>query len=88
MGFCIEFRPRVKREDIPFISKSAYALIQRAIEKRLAAAPLQYGEALRYELSGMRRLRVSTYRIIYHVDEKNRIVTIEAIGHRKEVYDQ
>lgn len=88
MTFAIKFRERVKKEDIPFIGKSSLDLIKRAITQRLTVALLQYGEALRYELTGLRRLRVSTYRIVYHVDEKNRVVTIEAIGHRKNIYDQ
>jgi mRNA interferase RelE/StbE len=88
MTFTIEFKERVKREDIPFIGKSALALIQRAISQRLATAPEEYGEALRYEFAGMRRLRVSNYRIIYHVDAVKRIVTIAAIGHRSTIYDQ
>jgi mRNA interferase RelE/StbE len=87
MTFAIEFRDRVKKEDIPFIGKSALQLIHRAIEQRLTVGPSQYGEALRYELAGMRRLRVSTYRIVYHVDEKKRVVTIEAIGHRRDIYE-
>lgn len=32
------------------------------------------------------RLRVGDYRIIYSVDDNRRTVTINAIGHRREVY--
>jgi mRNA interferase RelE/StbE len=32
------------------------------------------------------RLRVGDYRILYIIDDKNRIVTIVAVGHRREVY--
>lgn len=32
------------------------------------------------------RIRVGDYRIIYEIDEKQRIVTVSIIGHRKEVY--
>ena len=84
----IEFKERVKKEDVPFIAKSALELIKRAIDQRLTVTPNQYGEALRYQYSGMRRLRVSDYRIIYRVDEIEHVVTIEAIGHRRDVYDQ
>jgi mRNA interferase RelE/StbE len=84
----IVYAARVPKEDLPFIAKSARELVVRAIMQRLATAPLNYGEGLRYKLSGMRRLRVSDYRIIYRVDEVERVVTIEAIGHRRDIYDQ
>lgn len=32
------------------------------------------------------RLRVGDYRIIYEIDEINKIVTILDVGHRKDVY--
>ena len=32
------------------------------------------------------RLRVGDYRILYVIDDRNHIVTIMAVGHRREVY--
>lgn len=32
------------------------------------------------------RIRVSDYRVIYQVDPKNKLITIELIAHRKDVY--
>jgi mRNA interferase RelE/StbE len=32
------------------------------------------------------RLRVGDYRVLFIVDDQNRLVTIYAIGHRREVY--
>ena len=32
------------------------------------------------------RIRIGDYRIIYHVDEENKIVTIYYIRHRREAY--
>ncbi len=32
------------------------------------------------------RLRVGDYRILYTVDDKDRVVTVFAVGHRREVY--
>jgi mRNA interferase RelE/StbE len=34
------------------------------------------------------RTRVGDYRIIFAVDEENRIVTVLEVGHRSEVYDR
>ncbi len=44
------------------------------------------GKPLRYVLHGYRRARVGKYRIIYRIKEKEKIVFIVAIGHRKTVY--
>ena len=54
---------------------------------RLGTAPLKYGEAMRYEYTGYRRLRVSTYRIIYKVNEDEQLVAIHAIGLRRDIYE-
>jgi len=32
------------------------------------------------------RLRVGDYRILYSIDDKGHIVTVFAVGHRREVY--
>ena len=32
------------------------------------------------------RIREGDYRIVYHVDDKNKIITIVRIGHRRDVY--
>ncbi len=85
--YSIIFEERVAKEDVPFIPKSAMALLQRAITQRLGTAPLQYGEAMRYEYTGYRRLRVSTYRIIYKVNEDEQLVAIHAIGLRRDIYE-
>jgi mRNA interferase RelE/StbE len=43
-------------------------------------------KALTGELSGYLRYRVGDYRVLYRIDEKNRIVSVEKIAHRSEVY--
>ena len=32
------------------------------------------------------RLRVGAYRVLYQIDDTNRLITVVAIGHRREVY--
>ena len=63
----------------------AKELIKRAIEERLMADPISFGKPLRYSLKGHRRLRVSDYRIVYRIEDKQ--VIILAIKHRKEIYE-
>ena len=33
------------------------------------------------------RIRVGDYRILYVIDDNNRVVTIRAVGHRHEIYN-
>lgn len=35
---------------------------------------------------GLYRLRLGDYRVLYKIDDRNRLVTVYAIGHRREVY--
>ncbi len=32
------------------------------------------------------RLRIGDYRVLYTIDDKNKMITVFAIGHRREVY--
>ena len=42
---------------------------------------------MQYSPMGLRRLRVSDYRIIFKIEEEVKTVLIVKIGHRKEVYE-
>jgi len=43
-------------------------------------------EALAGPLTGLRKLRVGDYRVIYEPDPENRLITVHLIGHRRGVY--
>lgn len=43
-------------------------------------------EPLSRQWAGMYKLRVSDYRVVYGLDHDQRVVTVHAIGHRREVY--
>jgi mRNA interferase RelE/StbE len=75
------------KEDLTSISKTNKDQIRKAIEKKLATNPIEFGKPLQYSLKGLRRLRVGDYRIIFQIDEENKGVLIVKIGHRREVYD-
>ena len=81
----IIYLEEVVKNHIPQLSTSAKALIKRAIEERLMIDPISYGKPLRYSLKNHRRIRVADYRVIYRINEK--IVTIIAIAHRRDVYE-
>ncbi|MHB8296913.1 MAG: type II toxin-antitoxin system RelE family toxin [Acidimicrobiales bacterium] len=44
------------------------------------------GHALRGRLRGLRSLRVGAYRIIYQLDESQRVVRVLAVRHRSVAY--
>lgn len=88
MSYTIRYLKEVITDDIPRLSKSAKELIKRAIEERLCVDPVSFGKPLQYGLRGQRRLRVSSYRIIYRIDQDKKEVVIVAIAHRKNVYEQ
>jgi len=88
MFFKIKYFKKVVKKDIPALSSPAKKLIKRAIEERLMVNPVSFGKPLRYGLYGQRRLRVGDYRVIFTIDHEKKIVTINAIGHRKNIYDE
>lgn len=81
----IEYLESVVEEDIPALPKNIRNTIKKAIEERLTVDPFGFGKPLRYSLN--RRLRVGDYRIVYRIEEKESIVLIVAIKHRKIVYE-
>lgn len=85
--FEIDYLPEVVENDIPTLPKSARSIIKKAIEERLSLDPIRFGKPLRYSLKGDRRLRVSDYRIVYRIDSKAMLVTIVAIKHSKDIYE-
>jgi len=44
------------------------------------------GKVLKGALSGLRRIRVGRYRVIYEVTEAQLTVLVLRVGHRREVY--
>jgi mRNA interferase RelE/StbE len=56
----------------------------KAIES-LSANPAK-GKPLAYDLAGLNSLRTSDYRIIYRIREKELIIIVIAVGHRREIY--
>jgi len=56
-----------------------------SIIRRLEAEPF-IGKPLRGELEGKRSFRIGDYRLIYIIDEKNKIVTLLTIRPRKSAY--
>lgn len=76
----------VVQHDIPALGHSVKTRIRNVIETKLVTDPIRFGKPLRYSLSNLRSLRVGDYRILYQVDHKRLLVSIAAIGHRRDIY--
>ena len=44
------------------------------------------GGVLKGEFSGLRRIRVGDYRIVFEVQQRELVILVIRIGHRREVY--
>lgn len=85
--FQIEYLDTVVDDDIPALPNTMRDRIKRAIETRLSMDPVGLGKPLRYSFKGHRRIRVGDYRIIYRIDNDNKLVTVVLVKHRKDVYE-
>ena len=64
--------------------KAATAIVEAFAA--IAAEPHRVGKPLRFELTGSWSARRGPYRVIYRIDDDERLVTVIAIGHRADVY--
>lgn len=57
-------------------------------DKRVAGLsdPRRFGKALTGSLSGLWRFRVRDYRIVCRIENREMVVLVLAVGHRKDVY--
>lgn len=77
------FDPSIRR-DVKSIPKEDLQRILRRIDS-LSSNPRPFG-SVKVSDPSMYRLRQGDYRILYHVDDPQRLVRILRIGHRRGVY--
>ncbi len=77
---------RSAEKELQRLSTTWIPKISRAIDS-LAASPRPTGCKKLKGAKDLWRIRVGDYRVVYAVDDVIRIVAIERIAHRKEVYD-
>lgn len=83
----MSFSIKIKASAAKSLSRIPTAERSRLIQAidRLQREPLA-GGTLKGEFSGLRRLRVGDYRIVYEVLHEQVTVLVVRIGHRREVY--
>lgn len=79
----IEVRRRAQRV-LDKLPKSDFQAVIEAI-KALAETPRPRGIE-KVKTSGLWRIRQGNYRIVYAIDDKESLVTIVRVGHRREIY--
>lgn len=82
MAVRIEYKASVER-DLRKLGRATALRVQRKTETTLAAEGHQ-GEALSGEFTGLYKLRVGSYRVIYARTDEGYLVL--RIGHGREVY--
>ncbi|WP_395463571.1 type II toxin-antitoxin system RelE/ParE family toxin [Wolbachia endosymbiont of Cantharis cryptica] len=83
----IKFLKKVTERDLPDLPKTIKSRALKAIKERLTVSPDKVGKPLSHELKGHRRIRVGDYRVVYQVNNLERIVTVTGIRHREYIYD-
>ena len=83
----MRFSVKIKASAAKALSRIPAADRHRVVEAidRLAGEP-NAGGTLKGEFSGLRRLRVGQYRVVYEVMDEQLVVLVVRIGHRREVY--
>jgi mRNA interferase RelE/StbE len=54
--------------------------------ERLSAQPRPPGSIKLRDESGLWRIRIGNYRVIYSIDDKKEVVDVSLVRHRKDVY--
>lgn len=74
-------------QDLKKLDKSTAKKILVRIETYLASDPKELGKPLKGEFQGYWRYRWGDYRVIYKISEREILILVLRISHRKDVYD-
>ncbi len=85
MAYKVVYLDQVE-QDLNKLDKSTIKKILTRIETYLAADPKELGKPLKGEYQGYWRYRWGDYRIIYRISEREILIIILHISHRKDVY--
>ena len=83
--FAIAWTTASRRAPTRLPEKVATAVVE-FLYGSLAASPHRVGKPLKLSLEGLYSARRGDYRVIYRVDDEQRLVTVIAIEHRSDIY--
>lgn len=76
---------RSARKELDEIPGPDFVRLDEAILS-LKEVPNPYPQSKKLKGEGKYRLRAGDYRIVYAIDEKDKVITIYRVRHRKDVY--
>lgn len=87
MNWVYRFDGRALKE-LKKLGPQAQRDILAYLDERVAgdADPRRFGKGLKAELAGLWRYRVGDYRILCQIKDRELLVLVVAVGHRKDVY--
>ena len=83
--YTVEFAAPARRALSRLPIKVAAAAVE-FIYGPLTENPYRVGRPLRFELEGLHSAHRGDHRIVYRIDEGERVLSILAIGHRADIY--
>ena len=84
-AFAIAWTAAARRALARLPEKVASAVVE-FLYGSLAESPHRVGKPLKLGLEGMHSARRGDYRVIYRIDDEQRVVTVLAIEHRSDIY--
>ena len=87
MNWVYRFDERALKE-LKKLGRQAQQDILAYLDERVAANadPRRFGKGLKADLAGLWRHRVGDYRILCQFKDRELLVLVVAVGHRKDVY--
>ena len=85
MAYKVVYLDQVE-QDLKKLDKSVVKKILARIETYLVLDPKELGKALKGEFQGYWRYRWGDYRVIYKISEREILILILRISHRKDAY--
>ena len=78
--------PTVRRQLTEKVPEAVAVAAYEFISGPLLENPHRVGKELAAPRAGRFRARRGTYRVIYHIDDEARVVTVVQVAHRKDAY--
>ena len=87
MNWDYSFDERALKE-LKKLGRQAQSEIIAYLDERVAgdAEPRRFGKGLKADLAGLWRYRVGDYRILCQIKDRELLVLVVAVGHRKNIY--
>ena len=83
----VEFKPRAAH-DLERLDRAVASRVLSRIRWLAANFDSINTESLAGRFEGLLKFRVGDYRVIYSADREKKVLRIELVGHRREIYNE